>query len=688
MTAANTAVDLNTIPYGAVDRIEVLNDGASAIYGSDAVAGVINFITRREFQGLTLNGSLSEPTKSGGGQSYDIGATGGIGSLTEQGWNLFGTVSYRTQSALKATDRSYASTAYYPGTGYRNPVTFPANYFQDTSANYLNPSLPNCDPPDSVAIDDTCNFDYVRYINIIPKQEQLTLMAKGSYALNSSNTLSLEYLQGNNEVTSVVAPTPLQFLEITPSNPFFPGGSGLSGIPGTPASTDPAFNPADPTYLLWRTTNLGSRANTIKNKTDRFLLDLQGSHQGWDYTVAALRSNSNVTNTFDGGYISESGAQAGLFGTSPGSGAAAAPWLNPFGAQTPEGQSYMMNQRILGRVQEAEGTLQGIKADASSEIYKMPAGPLTMAVGLEHYRDKVSFTNNLPLIQQAASSGLEGVQDASGSRDWTGVFVEFNVPVIKELEVNLALRYDHYSDFGSTTNPKAAFRWTPMKQILVRGSINSGFRAPSLYETYSPASTTFTEDIYNDPVLCPGGVVDTAAGGVQGRDCDQFFLQQIGGNQNLQPETSRAWGVGLVLQPTNQTTFSVDYWNYLIEESIGVLGEGTIFGNSDKYSDNFVRCSQLTPDEQASNDRCTVTGGDPLAYIVNTNLNLGSFKTSGLDFAAGLAQPGDRLTADFLWAGKPPMSCSTNTNWSPAAATTTISAPSSTDSRSPAIARY
>lgn len=112
-----SAVDLNTIPYGAVDRIEVLNDGASAIYGSDAIAGVVNFITKTEYQGLNLTGSTSLPTNSGGGQVYDIGVTGGIGSLSDQKWNLFGGLSYRKQRALSALDRGFASSSEIPDRG-------------------------------------------------------------------------------------------------------------------------------------------------------------------------------------------------------------------------------------------------------------------------------------------------------------------------------------------------------------------------------------------------------------------------------------------------------------------------------------------------------------------------------------------------------------------------------------------
>ena len=650
-----TAVDLNTIPYGAVERIEVLNDGASAIYGSDAVAGVVNFITRREYQGLTLEGSLSQPTQSGGGQSYDLGATAGIGSLTEQGWNLFGAVAFRGQASLRATDRSFSDTAYIPSRGvdYTSFRTFPSNYYQDGLAPTFNPSFPACDPPVSFPATDGdgyCTFNYVRYTDTVPQQYQWSALVKGSYAVNNDNTVSLEYLQGNNKLTTRVAPTPLDNVRVPSANPFFPGGPGLGGVPGTPANPDPAFDPNGDIYAYWRLTQLGQRVDVFETKTDRFLLDWQGSYNNWDYSVSALSSNANSKHFFNGGYVNASAMDAGLSGGLAPSGQPA-PWLNPFGAQTPEGLAYMQNQLILGQVQEAEGKLWGFKADASSEIYKLPAGPLTMGIGMEFYRDSVSYTNNFTLIREAASSGLENTVDSSGSRSWAGLFVEFNIPVVKELEVNLALRYDSYSDFGSTTNPKASFRWTPTKELLVRGSINTGFRAPSLFETYSPPSTTFTGNVYDDPVLCPGGVPDVAAGAVEARDCGTQFSIETAGNKNLDAETSTAWSMGLVFQPTPASTVSVDYWNYTIKNSIGNVGEETLFGDPAKYAGSFVRCSQLTPAQAASFDSCNNPGNaDPLAYVADPYVNLGTYKSSGLDFAAAWrSQPTDYGRFSLGW---------------------------------------
>jgi iron complex outermembrane recepter protein len=559
--------------------------------------------------------------------------------LSEQKWNLFGGLSYRTQKALSAVDRAFASSSEIPNRGvyYSSFTTFPANYYQPANLpdDTFNPTAPGCDPPNSLPGGNICYFDYVRFIDLIPKQEQLSAIVKGTLAVNNDNTVSLEYVQGNNKLTSVVAPSAIAW-SMPSANPFYPGGAGMAGVPGTAGNSTPGFDSNAAIDLDWRTTSMGSRVNTFDNKTDRFLLDWQGAYQNWYYSAAILQSNSNVTNTFNSGYVNENAMRAGLDGSTIPGGNTAAPWLNPFGSQTADGLAYMNSQRILGQVQRAEGKLFGIKGEASGEIYKMPAGPLTMGVGLEYYSNRATYTNNLTLLRQAASSGLEGVEDSSGSRNWFGVFAEFNIPVVKTLDITLAARYDDYSDFGGTFNPKAAIRWAPTKDMLFRGSVNSGFRAASLYEAYSPTSFTNTAgNRLDDPVLCPGGAVDLAAGGVEARDCGQTFQQQQGGNKNLQPETSTAWSVGMVFQPTTSSTVSVDYWNYVVKDSISVIGENAIFANPTANANNFVRCSQLSAAEQTQFDSCRVPGGDPLAYIVNTYLNLGSYKTSGIDFSAG-----------------------------------------------------
>ena len=621
----SAAVDINALPFGAVDRIEVLTDGASAIYGTDAIAGVVNFITRKEYKGASVFADGSWPTSTpGDGRQASYGGTLGFGSLATDGWNIFGGVSYRLQEALAAKDRDYAKTAYIPSEGYNKTsgTTFPATYTQSGVSGSFNPSLPTCAPPTSLRIGANCRFDYVPFIDIVPSQNQLSIIGKGSYAVNKDNTVSLEYIQANNELATAISPTPVTGLSMSPNNPFYPG----KGI--TPGNTNASFDPTKPINLAWRQATLGGRASEVDNTTYRWLAQWEGSYKDWDYNVSAFYSDATVKQNFTGGYVNSTMLRNGLLGLN------GAPYLNPFGAQSAEGLAYLGGAKILGQVQQADGTLYGVNAHLSGAIWKLPAGPMMLAVGVEYLNDKADYTNNFTLIRQAASSGLELTEDSSGSRHDAAISAELNIPIVKNLDVNLAVRYDDYSDFGGTTNPKISFRWQPIQALLFRGSYNEGFRAPTLQDAYSPNSITYTGGAYDDPLLCPGGKVNTALAGVETRDCGMQFQQQQGGNRNLKPETSEAWTIGFFVQPINSFTFGMDYWNYKVDSSIGVTGEEVIFGDPAKYSALYIRCGQLSAADQAKLiGTCT---GNPniLAYITNTQLNLGTYKTSGLDFTS------------------------------------------------------
>jgi len=615
------AVDLNALPFGSIDRVEVLTDGASAIYGTDAIAGVINFITRKEYQGVGLSADGSWPTASGGGQTYDFGISGGIGSLSEQGWNVFGGVSYRQQNVLRSKDRSFANTAYIPSQGIDNTSgrTSPATYTQGSGA--WNPSLPGCNPPGSINIGGGCYFDYVTQIDLIPKQEQISLLAKGSYAVNKDNTVSLEYLQANNKVAVQIAPASIPGMTMGPTSPYFPGNGSV------PANTDPAFDPTQPISVTWRLTGAGNRQSEFTNDTYRVLANWDGQYKGWDYSASLFQSKSTVTYNFTGGYVNSDNIVNGIAGTN------GAPYLNPFGPQSDAGAAFIQSSQLLGEVQKATGTLNSFLANTSGEIYKLPAGSMILAVGVEFKTESNNYTNNFALSRPAASSGIAGAEDISGNRRDNAIMAELNIPIVKELDVNLAIRYDDYSDFGSTTNPKASFRWQPTQALLFRGSYNTGFRAPTLQDSYAPNSVTYTGNKYDDAILCPNGKDGALGpGGVATRDCNQQFQQQQGGNPNLKPETSKAWSVGFAVQPVASTTIGLDYWNYNVANSIGVTGENVIMGDQTKYANLIVRCSQLAPDVAATYDNCKgLTTGDPIAYFVNTQLNLGNYKTSGID---------------------------------------------------------
>ena len=308
------------------------------------------------------------------------------------------------------------------------------------------------------------------------------------------------------------------------------------------------------------------------------------------------------------------------------------PYLNPFGDQSAAGLEYLRSHQVLGLVTVGESTMKGVSGSLSRSLFELPGGPATIALATEFRQEDMVYTTDIPKVSQAASSGLAGSGAIrQGDRDIYAAALELNLPVLKGLEIGASVRYDHYSDFGNTTNPKLSLRYAPTKEILLRGSYNTGFSAPSLYNMFLPQSTTFTGNRYNDPVLCPNG--NPAPGAVPSRDCGLQFQRLQGGNPDLKPEKSKAWTLGFVVQPTPQLSFSVDYWDNYIRDSVSTLGDATVFADPTKYANLFVRCSQAPVERRNAIGACQIPGGDPIAYVLSDiTQNLGDVDTNGVDF--------------------------------------------------------
>jgi iron complex outermembrane recepter protein len=636
---SSAAVDLNTMPTAALQTVETLPDGASATYGTDAIAGVVNFITRRSFKGIAL-GAQGQVTQEGGADVATADLLGGIGNLASDGWNVYLGLNIRDQKPMNGTARDFMKTSYQPERGFNglSPTTFPANYTQGSTVT-ANPSLAaGCAPPESISAPEAngtrirCFADTQNFTNVVPIQKQWGAFLKGSLALGADHTATLEYFKSYNEVETRIAPSPEGGLTMFPNSPYYPG----NGI--TPAN--PALNTMQPISVSWRTTALGSRGGVQENDTQRAVAALEGTLAGFDYSASLLWSNSTVTNSFLGGYPATQPLRNGVSGCNVPLVLGACPagqtstlFLNPFGAQTAAGQAYLQQNQVLGKVQDGEGTIQSLSLTVSRPLFKLPGGSASLALAGEYREEENRYFTDVTKVSQAASSGLAGAGALrQGERDITAFGAELNLPVLKNLELNLSVRSDRYSDFGTSTNPKFAFKFKPIDIVLLRGSYNEGFAAATLTNMFLPQSTTFTANRYNDPVLCPNGVV--AANGVSSRDCGIQFQQLQGGNPDLKPETSKAWSLGMVVQATRQFSFGFDYWNYWIKNSISTTGEQSIFGDPNRYASLFVRCSQAPSARRNAIGACQIPGGDPLAYIINTTLNLGDTRTEGVDIQA------------------------------------------------------
>lgn len=639
---SSVAVDLNSIPLAAIERVEVLTDGASATYGTDAVAGVINFVMKKDLRGGSVD-VAAFITEGGGGDTGTANLSVGIGDLAKNGWNVYAAVNYRDQKPMVGTARDFMATSYIPALGFNglSPTAFPANYTQPGGpAGNFNPGLASgCLPPGSIVAPEAngsitrCFADTQTFTQVVPIQKQHGLLLKGTFALGENHTIYGEYINTFNKVQTQIAPSPEGGLQVLPSSPFHP-----SRLPNPPAGLRADL----PVNVNWRTVPLGARQGKQENVTQRAVLGAEGSFGDWFYQAHLLWSNSVVENYFLQGYPTTTALIAGVRGDGddPRNNVAGQPPsidftptpLNPFGAQTAAGLAYLQQNSVLGKVQDGEGTLQSANFNVSGPLFKLPGGQAQIAAGVEFRKEEMVYRTDVAKVSQAASSGLAGAGAIrQGDRDVTGLSLELNLPLLKNLEATLSVRRDKYSDFGSTTNPKVALRFRPTSFLVLRGSYNEGFTAPTLTALYAPNATTFTANRYNDPLLCPGGVPTANADAAN--DCGIQFQRLTGGNDKLQPETSSAWTVGFVVEPMKNLTVSVDYWNYLLRDVVSTLGEQTIFGDPVKYGGLFVRCSQAPTARQQAIGACrgATPGRDPLAYILETNQNLGDTKTSGID---------------------------------------------------------
>ena len=622
----SSAPDLNMIPFAALERVEVLRDGASALYGSDAVGGVINFITKKDFTGGVVTLGVDSPQHAGG-RSRSINVGFGAGNLAQDGWNVFGVVDHQEQNNIGGTERPFNTR--YPGG--LSPTTSPANYYQDGKSG--NPAAPGCTSAPNLipgAGGTSCQMTTSSFVDYVPRSERTTGLLKGTFRINQDHEFGLEYMASESKIGSQIAPVPYGGLiqnRVRPDgslNPYYPGNPGaiVPNIPLSASFDDGLGGPnAKPGFIhvKWRDLPNGPRADQNINQQQRFIASLNGNLAGWDYEGAFSYNENKVRENLrgysDGGIIT-AGVLNGV--------------INPFGAQSAAGDALIASAALDGNVQNAKGTTTGLDFHASRELGDwMGAGRgAAIALGADAHREKfLSAANPEYAAKVVASTGIDPETRNEGSRTVYAMYAELNVPILKTLDVTAALRYDKYSDFGTTTNPKFGFRFQPSKQVLVRGSFSTGFRAPSLYEI-NAAQTYTNSAIYDDPINCPNG--NPIPGKSSAANCGQQFQTLTGGNTALNPEKSRNATIGLVVEPINNLTLGLDFWSINLKHAIGSLSQDDVFTDPVKYASIYHR----TPSGNLATDGSQCPAPATCGYVDLRTQNLGGTSTNGIDISA------------------------------------------------------
>jgi outer membrane receptor protein involved in Fe transport len=569
-------VDINTIPVSAIERIEVLKDGASAVYGSDAVAGVINVVLRSDFDGFEVSSSYGE---ADGTDEVTASAIWGTGSDTGNMTIMF---DYFKNTRLGNAERGSLGTADQTARGgedFRSSRGYPGSFVVD-GVNTIDPSC----PADRTA-GANCLFDYGPFNLAIPASERTGLVLLGTRDFGGVEVFTQIAVQHNNGEAEG-APTPLD------------GDAGLT-VPAT--HPDSPFTTVNTIGIRrYRTVDAGARQWDIETDNLSALVGLRGSIADWDWEIAGQRGRSESKQT---GNRSMGWVRTDLLQQQIDLGA-----YNPFGAAV--NPQDVIDQITTSLVRQGKSDLTAFDATVTGDLFDMPAGPVRMAVGAEYRKESVS---DIPddQFQRGLIFGTESVS-AEADRDITSFFVEFSVPLLENLEVQLAGRYDDYSDFGDTTNPKVGVRWAVTDSFALRGSWAEGFRAPSLAQIgLGPSQES---QFFQDTFYC-------AEQGISPCDVLDYTIAFVG-NPDLEAETSTSYNFGFVWQPSGNFNLAVDYWdltqdNKIDEESFGLLYQQ--FCN-DQASTICIRNAPLPGD----------TLGE-LSTINATFTNIGEQSASGVD---------------------------------------------------------
>jgi iron complex outermembrane receptor protein len=521
-------VDINAIPVSAIERVEVLKDGASALYGSDAVAGVINIILRKDYEGLELSGAYGNTTESG----YDEQNYSAVWGFGGEDGNVTFILDYFKNSTLQNTERGTLGSANQTpqgGADFRSSRGYPGRFIVDGTTT-IDPAC----PAGSVA-GQTCLYDFGIWNLLIPEAERGGLMMMAHQDFAGGAQLFVELAAQHNNSIAQGAPTPLD---------------------ESAALTVPITHPGSPYPTAtsigvgrYRTVDAGPRTWHIETDNLRGVVGVRGKLSEWDYELAVQRARSETEQSGD---RSDGWVRTDFLQQQIDAGA-----YNPFGAtQNPQA---VIDQITTSLVRRGKSEMTMYDASISGALFDFGDDAVRMAAGLEYREESVEDVPD-DQFQRGLIFGTESVS-AAGARDIFSAYLEFAVPLFTGLDLSAAVRYDDYSDFGNTTNPKLSLRYAPIDSLAFRASWGTGFRAPSLAQIgLGPSQES---RFFNDSFGCAENTLYCAP-----TDYNITFT----GNPNLQAEESESFNVGVSWE-NEGLTVSLDYWDITqddkIDEAIG-----------------------------------------------------------------------------------------------------------------------
>lgn len=668
-------VDLNSIPIAAIDRVEVLKDGASAIYGTDAIGGVINFILLKNFTGLTVQ-AFADQTEKSGGEITRASMVGGFGNLAKDGFNVIVSLAHSENKALRGDQRDFVNT-FQPDRGLSvdtrgtpfatafalssirtilssrttatGPIVNGTGPLQPNTTVRMNginaldlPGQPGCNAIAGMGAYDEvlwatpaakwgCAWDTGRAAVLQQPVKNTNLVSRATFNVGN-HTLFGELTGANVETAKRFSANQISS-STSSTNPFFnlvypSTGAGYNYVFNSLVALFPSIeeNRGQGIAYRWRCLECGEREITTTAKTARLLLGAEGAIGSWDYRAGLSRAFSDVRSTLGNGYFFNDAfvpaLASGLIN----------PFLLPGQSQTPAALAAIANASARGVVlYGGKFTLTQADASTSGPIYRLPAGDVMAAVGVDVRREEYEFQGDeRDLANQRAvfNAPFDAVNVLGGvKRDIKAVYTELMVPVTKTLELTMAVRRDQYTGFGSTVNPKVSLRFVPVEQILIRGSYNTGFRVPSFNQLFNGVTVSPTSGAtIVDPAKCPALVVSATPG------CESILPNTaFGGKPDLGPEKSKQGSVGIVWAPFREFSANVDWWQINRTGTIQSLPLATLIANYGLFTDRFVRDANgniTVIDTRWINAGETLTRGIDVGAKFNGKLGAGKFNAT------------------------------------------------------------
>lgn len=587
--SGSDAVDMNRIPMAIVKEIKIIKDDLSSIYGSDAIGGVLDIITHDAYNHLTVSGGVTV-SELGGGNRYDFSIIGGSSSATT---STFYALSHRSNEEIYSNQREWSS-------GGTSPIGSPGAYMNMADASRIWYVDPACtDITDAGMQGQFCNFTHTDYSTSLPRLTQTSAFARMEHKLSDFTTFYTEALFNRNRAMYVMAPAP-----------------GVFNIPGSVANTLGLANhiPDSDLQVRYRMVELGNRVDEQENN----YLGLTGGLK-WDFLDTWT------------------GRLAGTYGRekndSYGTGNAVAATLesmiadgsfNPFAPAGSRGDvsaaAYQTTSQQISNFYMADLMLEG-------ELLEIAGRPVVLTVG-QSYMER-DYDNKVDALSKRQETFTGAGSDGHAERKVHSTYAQLTGKLFSSLDLYLSGRYDKFSDFGDTFNPKFGFKLMLADDLMFRATVGTGFKAPALATLYASQSESYITFV--DRFACD---MEMEAGGATPSCQPQQYRTVYGGNPNLKEITSFSYNTGLVYNPTSNFDINLDFWS--------IVMKGLTWGASGSALEDVTRAelAGIVPDTLGINMNRTTSGYlDPTNPIKAPSMNIGERKTAGLDLEVNYTLP-------------------------------------------------